>query len=81
MSSIDIDSQTLHQEFLAYQAELSTDLNSGVIDCADARIYLTKSKVKDPDQPSFLQAMNGHDLDKWVEAMKTEILGLLARNT
>ena len=69
------------QEFLAYQAELSTDLNSGIINCSDARVYLTKSKIKDPDQPSFLQAMNGNEADKWIEAMKTEIADLLARNT
>ena len=60
---------------------MSTDIDSGIIDCTDVRIYLTKSKLKDPDQPSFLQAMNGHDSDKWIEAMKIEVSDLLARNT
>ena len=57
------------------------DLNSGIIDCSDSRAYLTKSKLKDPDQPSFLEAMHSHDSDKWVEAMKREISELLVRNT
>ena len=66
---------------MAYQAELATDLDSGILNCSDARVYLTKSKLKDPDQPSFLQAMHGHDSEKWIEAMKEKIAGLLSRNT
>ena len=81
LSSMSMEYPSSQQEFLAYQAELSTDLDSGIIDCTDARVYLTKSKLKDPDQPSFLQAMNGHDSEKWIEAMKLEIADLLARNT
>ena len=69
------------QEFLSYQAGLCTDLDSGIMNCPDARIYLAKSKLKDPDQPSFLQALHGHDSDKWIQAMKEEISGLLSRNT
>ena len=81
LSSMETDFTSSQQEFLAYQAELSTDLDSGIIDCMDPRVYLTKSKLKDPDQPSFLEAMHSHDSDKWVEAMKREISDLLARNT
>ena len=81
MSSINSSFSSSHDEVLAYQAELSTDLDSGIIDCADVRAYLTKAKIKDPDQPSFTEAMNGEDSERWIEAMKIEIAGLLARNT
>ena len=81
LSSINSSFSSSHDEILAYQAELSTDLDSGIIDCADVRAYLTKAKIKDPDQPSFTEAMNGEDSERWIKAMKIEIAGLLARNT
>ena len=41
----------------------------------DVQPHVLKAKVSksDPDNPSWLQAMNGTDADKWWEAMSPEM--------
>jgi len=71
-----------HQELqLAYLAELQTDFESGIINVNDPRAYAAKMRKNDPDNPSYHQAMNGADVDSYVEAMKKEITQLVKQNT
>ena len=81
LTSVLDTSRSSQNQFLAYLAELCTDLDSRIVDCTDANVYLSKSKLRDPDQPSFHEAMHGKDSEFWIEAMKTEVLDLLSRNT
>ena len=44
---------------LAYLAEVSTDFDTGIIDCSDPRAYAAKFKTYTLDNPSFNMAMSG----------------------
>ena len=66
---------------LVYLAELSTDLDTGIIDCLDPRAYAAKFKTYTPDNPSFNMAMSGEDAHKWGKAMIIEIKGILKQKT
>ena len=66
---------------LAYMAELSTDLDTGTVECADHRAYAAKFKMYDEDNPSFTMALSGSAAGKWKEAMVVEIHQLLKQNT
>ena len=68
-------------ELVAYRAELSTDLESGIMRCADPRAYLAKGKKTDPDNPSFNEAVLGEHADEYRKAMVTEINQLLRQRT
>lgn len=61
LSSVLDNTKSSQEQHLAYLAELSTGIDSKIVDCMDARIYLSKSKLRDPDQPSFHEAMHGKD--------------------
>ena len=81
LSSVKTDCHDSQEAELAYRAELSTDLESGIMRCVDPRAYLAKGKKSDPDNPSFNEAMLGEHADEYRKAMVTEINQLLRQRT
>ena len=49
----------------------------------DPRVYNAKfnKKISDPDSPTFKEAMSGMEADKYIEAMKEEIMNLKRMQT
>ena len=66
---------------LVYLAEVSTCGESGIENVIDPRVYAAKSKILDPDSPTFHQAMNGEFAEEYVKAMQLEIATLVQQNT
>ena len=66
---------------LVYLAEVSTCGESGIENVIDPRVYAAKSKMLDPDSPTFHQAMNGEFAEEYVKAMQLEIATLVQQNT
>eukprot|EP00804_Cyclotella_cryptica_P007267 CCRYP_017868-RA/>CCRYP_017868-RA protein AED:0.22 eAED:0.06 QI:0/0/0/1/1/1/2/0/1188 len=67
-------SSGVSQEFAAYlQPDLSDDPICMTITDVQPHILKAKSDKSDPDNPSWSQAMNSSDADKWWEAMSTEM--------
>eukprot|EP00804_Cyclotella_cryptica_P015073 CCRYP_000648-RA/>CCRYP_000648-RA protein AED:0.75 eAED:0.51 QI:0/0/0/0.5/1/1/2/0/206 len=67
-------SSGVSQEFAAYlQPDLSDDPICMTITDVQPHILKAKSDKCDPDNPSWSQAMNSSDADKWWEAMSTEM--------
>ena len=68
---------------LCYQAELETDMTTFESNITDPRVYLAKyaKKQRDPDTPTFHQAMASDDADKYIAAMKEEITNLQRMKT
>ena len=66
---------------LTYLAELSTDFDTGIIDCSDPRAYAAKFKTYTPDNPSYNMAMSGANAHEWEKAMIVEIRGILKQKT
>ena len=73
--------QSSHSAALAYAGELQTDINTGEVHCTDPRAYVAKTKVHDPDQPSYHEAMTGDTAAQYITAMKKEIRDLITVNT
>ena len=73
------DNISYQDQALALCAAISTDLDSGIMDCSDPRVYVAKSKTYDPDTPTIHEAMNGPDCYKFVTATKMEVLQLLKK--
>jgi hypothetical protein len=48
-----------HTCALAYEAELQTEIDTGLIDITDQRVYAAKKWSNDLDAPSLFQSMNG----------------------
>jgi hypothetical protein len=69
------------EAYLAYQAELQTDLTTGESHCSDPRAYAAKHKIHDPDMPSFHEALTGEHAVEYSEAMKKEIRQLIKQRT
>ena len=63
---------------LCYQDELETDMITFESHITVPRVYAAKyaKKQVDPDTPTFHQAMSGDDADKYIEAMKDEVMNL-----
>ena len=81
LSSV-LDTDSNYQDYqLAYLAELCTDFDTGIINCADPRAYAAKMKLKDPDTPSLHEAMHGADAEHCIAAMNAEIQQLIKQNT
>ena len=68
---------------LLYQAELETDMTSFESEITYPRVYYAKfaKKTSDPDTPTFREAMGGMEADKYIEAMKEEILNIKRMKT
>jgi hypothetical protein len=65
----------ISHEFAAYlQPDLSD--NPLAMTITDVQLHVLKAKVSksDPDNPSWSQAMNSTDADKWWEAMSAEMV-------
>ena len=69
-----------HNGQLAYMRALQMDLDTGIIDIIDPRVFATKVHA-DPDQPSFHQAIHGKSADEYIDAMKKEVMALLKYRT
>ena len=72
---------THQQQVSIYNGLVETDFPSGISNCIDPRAYLASSKRRDPDTPSFMEAVTGADQHEWEEALKMEIKTLLSQNT
>lgn len=74
---------SVDDQVLAYQAQIETDIDSGLTNCMDTRAYLSATKVpkEDSDTPSFFEAMSGQYKEEYEKAMKEEIISLIKRNT
>ena len=81
LSSINPSQHSSHSAALAYTAELDTDINTGDMNCTDPRAYAAKTKLHDPDQPSYHEAMSGAHAPDYITAMKKEIRALIQQNT
>jgi hypothetical protein len=66
---------------LVYLAELATDMDSRDIDIIDPHIYTAKHLNNDPDSPNMHQAMHGDFVEKYTDAMKSEIASLIQQKT
>ena len=66
---------------LAYLCDIHTDLNTGDINCFDARAFAAKHKVNDPDMPSYTAAVTGDHAVEYIAAMKKEIRQLIKQKT
>jgi hypothetical protein len=66
---------------LAYMAELLTCSDTGLVDITDPRVYATKLRGKDPDMPTFQQAVNGSEAAEYITAMQLEIHTLMGQHT
>lgn len=69
------------QEQLAYQVFQSADTLTNCVECSDTRAYLASTKKKDPDIPSFFEAMQSPESMEWIKAMKIEIKTLVEGRT
>ena len=72
-----------YQSALVYQAELEIDMASYESNITDPRVYNAKfnKKLADPDSPTFKEAMSSMEADKYIEAMKEEIMNLKRMQT
>ena len=71
-----------HQETsLAYMATLETDLETGEENCLDPHAYAAKHNIKDPDNPSYNDALTGPHAAEYESAMIKEIRQLLKQRT
>ena len=79
----EMDNYDEYNAALLYQAELETDMTTFESEITDPRVYNAKfcRKQLDPDSPTFHEAMSGLEADKYIEAMKEEILNLKRMNT
>ena len=57
-----------------------TDLQTGEINCTDPRAYAAKSRLHDPDTPTYHEALTGVHAHKYEEAMKIEIRQLIKQS-
>ena len=74
-SSLGVEVLTgLSPEFATYlQPDLSDDSLSMTITNVQPHLLKAKASKSDPDNPMWSQAMNSADVDRWWEAMSTEI--------
>ena len=79
----DMDNYDEYHAALLYQAELETDMTTYESEITDPRVYNAKfgRKQIDPDSSTFHEAMSGLEADKYIEAMKEEIMNLRRMNT
>ena len=79
----EMDNYDNYHAALLYQAELETDMTTFESEITDPRVYNAKfcRKQIDPDTPTFHEAMSGLEADKYIEAMKEEIMNLKRMNT
>ena len=63
-----------HQAALAYLSELHTCFDTRSVNISDPQVYATKKCGNNTDDSTFHQAINGPDSDKYVKAMKLEIM-------
>jgi hypothetical protein len=68
-----------YEATLAYNAEVVTDYDTGMIDIVDPRVYAAKVRRNDPDNPSFKQATEGPHASQYIEAMKLEVATLVSQ--
>ena len=54
---------------LAYQAELESDFDSGVVNCSDPRAYKAKFKTYNEENPSYNMTTTGEYSSKYQRAM------------
>ena len=80
LSSLQDSSQSYTESQLAYQADILTDLKTGEINCTDPRAYAAKSRLHDPDTPTYHEALTGVHAHKYEEAMKIEIRQLIKQS-
>ena len=70
-----------YQATLAYQAECETDFDTSELNISDPRAYAARSRLNDPDSPSYYEALTGEDAHHYERAMEKEITELLKQNT
>ena len=70
-----------HDMQLAYLAGLYTCLDTGDSFITDPRVYASKIRKTDADNPSFQQAIHGDHAEQYIEAMKKEVATLVHQNT
>jgi hypothetical protein len=80
LSSLQDSSQSYTKSQLAYQADILTYLKTGEINCTDPRAYAEKSRLHDPDTPTYHEALTGVHAHKYEEAMKIEIRQLIKQS-
>jgi len=80
-SSILDSSLSFQDQILAYHAALETDFDSGLSNISDPRAYAASHRLKDPDNPSWYEAMNGDAADAYMAAMVKEIKQLEKQKT
>jgi hypothetical protein len=61
--------------------ELATDMDSGDIAIIDPRVYPAKHLKNDPDSPNMHQTMHGDFVEKYIDAMKYEIVAFIQQKT
>ena len=85
-----VGESTTENDVMAYMAAVQTEYHSGDMgQISDARVYaaahhkLTRKKRKkpDPDMPSLYQIKHRVDLEKWIEAMRKEVIQLVGLKT
>jgi hypothetical protein len=60
--------------FTSYiQPDLFDDEDSGVIDEMQPHLLMTKAATGDADNPTYTQAMNSPDANKWADCMRVEL--------
>ena len=58
-----------------------TDFQAGETNCADPRAYAEKSRLHDPDTPTYYEALTRVHAHKYEVAMKIEIRQLIQQST
>ena len=82
LSSQEDPSLSQHDKEAAYLADLSSDLDLGLLNTVDHRAFAAKSKKKkDPDMPSYFEALSSPEAEEWIKAMQTEVKELLRIKT
>ena len=62
-----------HPAFSPYfDPDLTDDVDAFTLQAVQPHVLQAKAKTSDADAPSYKQAMNSPDADKWYEAMETE---------
>jgi hypothetical protein len=55
------------------QLDLFVDDDSGLIDEMQPHVLMAKAATGDADNPTYTQAMNSPNTDKWADCMRVEL--------
>ena len=82
LSSVTDPGLSSQHSTLAYHTELSTDLDTSILNCSDPRAYAAKvRRGNDIDNPSFHEAIHGNHAIDYQKAMELEIKQLMRQKT